>query len=230
MTVSRSTWPQVLDEDQTLELVVSGRSIGRYGDGELKLCHGHGIKSQQAHPVLCERLRRIVKLQDVGDCLVGIPNLWKKTKPFWSGFLTPRYVNLFRADGVYGSAFISRPDSAPWIARDDYYDRVESLWKGQRVTLVRGSGKSLTATLLSSAAAVDEILCPRQHAWSEYDQLLERIGRANRVLLCCGPTATVLAVDLARRGIHAVDLGHLGMWLKRRKLSPEAALAEGRAE
>lgn len=223
------TWPRVLSEDQTLELVLAGRSIARYGDGEFKLCLGHSIKSQRHEPRLAMRLRKILTLEDV-DCLVGIPNLHAKTKPFWDSFRRPVYTSLFRKDGVYGSAFISRPDSAPWIARDDYYDRVESLWRGLEVTLVRGSGKSLTAQLLSSASRVTEILCARQHAWQDYEQLLEQIGRPERALLCCGPTATVLAADLARRGVHAVDLGHLGMWLKRRHLAPAAALEEGRAE
>jgi hypothetical protein len=35
------------------------------------------------------------------------------------------------------------------------------------------------------------------------------------VLLGLGPTATVLAVDLCRRGIHALDLGHVAMFLRK---------------
>ena len=45
----------------------------------------------------------------------------------------------------------------------------------------------------------------------------DRIGTPDHsVLLCLGPTATVLAVDLCARGVHAVDLGHLGMFWKKR--------------
>jgi hypothetical protein len=223
------TWPTVLSEDETLSRVLAGQSIGRYGDGEFKICTGASIKSQPFHPRLAARLQSILKLVDVGDCIVGIPNLHVKTKPFWASFMTPRFSSLVAKGGVYGSAFISRPDSAPWIARADYYDQVESLWRGRRVTLVRGSGKSLTPTLIKSASEVTEILCDRYNAWRQYDELIERIGRPERVLLCCGPTATVMAVDLARRGVHAVDLGHIGMWLKRRHLTVDAALTEGRA-
>jgi hypothetical protein len=114
----------------------------------------------------------------------------------------------------YGSAFVTRPDSAPWIDTDEYWGLVSSLWVGQDVTLVRGSSKSFTAERLLSAGAgtVTEIIAPRQHAWTRADELLERIGRPTRALLCLGPTATVLAVDLCARGVHAVDLGHLGMF------------------
>lgn len=223
-------WPAVLSEEETLRLVAEeGRSLARYGDGEFKLCYGGSIKSQRFDEKLGRRLREI--LHASGDCLVGIPNLMMPTKPFWDQFRVPKITALLKMDRLYGSAFVSRPDSAPWVHTAAYWARVESLWKGKDVTLVRGSGKSLTASLLTpSARSVNEILCARQHAWSERETLLERIGRPERVLLCCGPTATVLAVELAARGVHAVDLGHIGMWFKRLDQSADAALQAGRAE
>lgn len=222
-------WPLVLSEEETLDLVLAGRSLARYGDGEFKLCHGGAIKSQAYDPALGKRLREI--LLRSGECIVGIPNLHMPTKPFWDQFRNERITGLLDMKRVYGSSFVSRPDSAPWIHKATYWEKIERLWRGKRVTLVRGSGKSLTASVLTpSAASVNEILCARQHAWFEYDDLLERIGRPERVLLCCGPTATVLAVELAARGIHAIDLGHIGMWVKRLNLSADAALKEGRAE
>jgi hypothetical protein len=227
--VKQRPWPAVLREEETLRLVVEeGRSLARYGDGEFKLCYGGSIKSQRHEPLLGKRLREILKAS--GDCLVGIPNLLQPTKPFWDQFRTEKIRNLLSMDRVYGSAFVSRPDSAPWIHTPAYWKQVERLWKGRAVTLVRGSGKSLTASVLASAASVNEILCARQHAWAERAELLERIGRPERVLLCCGPTATVLAVELAAKGVHAVDLGHIGMWFKRLDQSAEAALQAGRSE
>lgn len=222
-------WPAVLSEAETLRQVLEGKSLARYGDGEFKLCYGGSIKSQKADKVLAQRLREI--LFSSGNCLVGIPNLHVPTKPFWDQFRNDKILQLLDRKRTYASAFVSRPDSAPWIHNPTYWKQVESLWKGRHVTLVRGSGKSLTASVLSpSAASVNEILCARQHAWAEREELLEKIGRPERVLLCCGPTATVLAVELAARGVHAVDLGHIGMWFKRLDQSAEAALRAGRAE
>jgi Glycosyltransferase GT-D fold len=223
-------WPAVLSEEETLRQVVEeGRSLARYGDGEFKLCQGGSIKSQVFEPTLGKRLREI--LLSSGDCLVGIPNLAMPTKPFWDQFRVPKITAFFDMKRVYGSAFVSRPDSAPWIHNPTYWKNIESLWRGRNVTLVRGSGKSLTAALLTpSAASVNEILCPRQNAWAERGALLEQIGRPERVLLCCGPTATVLAADLAAIGVQAIDLGHIGMWFKRLDMSAEAALQAGRAE
>jgi hypothetical protein len=231
--VKARPWPAVISEEETLRLVAEeGRSLARYGDGEFKLCYGGSIKSQVYDPALGKRLREI--LLRSGDCLVGIPNLAMPTKPFWDQFRSAKFTQLFDIKRVYASSFVSRPDSAPWVQTPAYWRRVESLWKGKSVTLVRGSGKSLTASILSSARSVNEILCPRQHAWAEHEALLERIsqpvGRQEVALLCCGPTATVLAVELAARGVQAVDLGHIGMWFKRLDMSTDAALQAGRAE
>lgn len=209
-----NTYPDVLSEIETLKAVVGGRSISRYGDGEFKMCEGSSIKSQRHHPRLQQRLRDI--LQASGDCLIGIPNIRSKTPKadHWNKYT--RYAGLL-SERTYGSAFITRPDSAPWINTPKYWALLESLWKGRSVTLVRGSTKSFTAERLveSGAGAVTEVVAMRQHAFDEYETLLERIGRPERVLLCLGPTATVLAVDLCARGVHAIDLGHAGMFHKK---------------
>lgn len=209
------TYPHVLDERATLALVVDGRSIARYGDGEFKLCaDGNGIKSQVRHPELARRLRAI--LRESGKCLVGIPNIRSDTPKaeFWGKHMA---YGRFLVDRPYVSAFISRPDSAPWINTDDYWQQIESLWLGQNVTLVRGSSKSLVAEDLIGAANITEVICPRQHAWAEYEQILDRIGTPKRALICLGPTATVMAVDLCARGVHAIDAGHIGMFIRKRR-------------
>ncbi len=212
-------YPEVASEVVTMSMVLSGRSIARYGDGEFKMAgHPCGIKSQQPEPALSRRLREI--LHDSGSCLVGIPNIRSDTPKadFWGKFM--QYSRLLR-DRPYVSSFITRPDSAPWIDTPAYWSMVESLWKGRKITLVRGSTKSLIAEDLIGAAEVTEVIAPRQHAWSEYHELLERIGKPERAILCLGPTATVMAVDLCAKGVHAIDAGHLGMfWHKHRRGEP----------
>lgn len=207
-------YPHVLSEHETLQQVINGRSLARYGDGEFKMACGNPIKSQEHHPKLQKRLREI--LIDSGECLVGIPNINSKTPKvdFWSK--QRRFAPLL-VDRPYVSSFVTRPDSAPWINEPGYWAMLESLWLGQDVTVVRGSSKSLTADDLTGARTVTEILAPRQHAFAAYDELMERIGTPKRALLCLGPTATVMAVDLCKKGVHAIDLGHGGMFLRKRR-------------
>lgn len=207
------SYPPVLSERETMDLVLSGRSLARYGDGEISLCRGYGIPCQHFDPALSGRLKGILKHAE--GCLVGIPNIESETPKakFWS---------QYKATGLYGnktyaSSFVTRPDSAPWIDSPEYWQAVESLWVGQDVTLVRGGARSLTAKDLVGAASVTEIIAPREHAWAGYAGLLEQIGRPRRALLCLGPTATVLAVDLCAIGVHAIDAGHIGMWLRKHR-------------
>ena len=206
-------YPEVVGELDTLRAVVGGKSIARYGDGEFKMCYGASIKSQEHHPRLQARLREI--LDGAGDCLVGIPNILSKTPKhaFWGPHM--RFHELLNANRQYYSSFITRPDSAPWVDTPEFWETFESLWKDRDVTLVRGSGKSLCAHDLTSAKSVTEVLAPIQHAWADYDNLLARIGTPERVIICLGPTATVMAVDLCSKGVQAIDLGHGGMFWRK---------------
>lgn len=221
------TYPHVMSELETLRLVCEGRSLARYGDGEFNLAVGGRAKAQSAHVGLSDRLRAI--LADSGDCLVGIPNIHSQTPKaaFWSKYQNQAAPLL--SDRTYGSAFVTRPDSAPWIDTPEFWAALESLWVGKSVTLVRGSGRSLTPDDLHGAC-VTEIVAPRDDAFSGYDALLERIGTPETALLCLGPTATVLAVDLCARGVHAIDLGHIGVFLRHHRMGlPMAMTAEEHA-
>jgi len=214
----RVIYPDVLGEMETLDLVLSGRSLARYGDGEFKMARspGIGIKSQQADTLLSRRLAAI--LRESGDCLVGIPNIRSQTPKaeFW-GRVAPWATSLLSDRRLYVSSFISRADSAPWINTEEYWSKVEQLWRGRDVTLVRGSGKAFTPERMPGAGRITEIMAPKLNAWTEYQSLLDRIGTPERVLISLGPTATVMAVDLCARGVHAIDAGHCGAFYRRRE-------------
>lgn len=218
------TYPAVLGEMETLERVLAGASLARYGDGEFALCEFRDIRMQRHHFSLSARLRGIL-WGDGGDCLVGIPNLLaplpaRKAK-FWKKYTS--CAALLNEQQSYVSSFVSRPDNAPWLDEPSYWARVEHLWAGLDVTLVRGddpngtAGVSLVAADLVSAKSVTEIVAPAVNAWSDYKSLMVQIGSPKRALLCLGPTATVMAVDLCRVGVHAIDLGHLGFFRNRHR-------------
>jgi hypothetical protein len=213
------SYPHVLGELDTLRRIVAGASIARYGDGEFKIALGHGasIKSQPYHERLSLRLREI--LIESGSCMVGIPNILSDTpkQEFWHKYT--RFSTMLDGSRRYVSSFITRPDSAPWIDTDEYWALLESLWAGQDVVLVRGSGKSLVGDDLTSAGRLTEIIAPRQGAWADYGSLMQRVlsHKPKRVLICLGPTATVMASDLCAKGIHAIDLGHVGLFLRKHR-------------
>src|SRR5688500_10461686 len=132
-------YPTVVSEQATLDLVLAGASLSRYGDGEFALAEGRSIVNQtRGDGSLSKRLRGILQ-GDGAPCLVGIPNIRSLTPKaaFWAKYAT-RCPALLSPAMSYGSSFISRPDSAPWIDTDDYWSCLESLWTSKDVTLVRG--------------------------------------------------------------------------------------------
>jgi hypothetical protein len=206
-------YPQILSEQQTIELAAQ-RSIARFGDGEWRCAVENGCTSQRADPALARELQLIAL--NPGSCIVCLPNIFNgcPRKEQWLRYAEDRYVKYCGAT-VYGSAFITRPDNAPWIDTPAYWDQVRALWRGKDVTLVVGDQKSLTVEMLHEAASVREIPGPRQHAYAVIDAIESQIGTpAGTVILCLGATATVLAYRLEKKGVHALDLGHIGMFMK----------------
>jgi hypothetical protein len=207
-------YPAILSEDLTLEQA-SRVSIARFGDGEWRCAVGGGCTSQRPDPNLARELQQIL-LRPKG-CLVCLPNIFNgcPRKESWIRYTEERYVKYCGAK-TYGSAFITRPDNAPWIDRPDYWERVRGLWRGVDIVLVVGDKKSITTEMIGTEAlSVREVIGPRQHAYAEIDRIEAEIGATSaRVLLCLGAAATVLAYRLALKGLHAIDLGHIGMFMK----------------
>lgn len=211
--------PEVLSERGTLAAAASGMSISRYGDGELKLALGHDCISQKASPDLARELREILAAPPSGDCLVCLPNYRSNAKAAtWDAYAQPKYADLF-GPGPFGSAFITRPDSAPSIDTPDYWDAVTALWAGRNVVLVVGTDRSLRRDMMTAAASIVEVRASKHRdAYEEIDVLQSQIVTAVEglvdpiVIMCLGACATVLAWRLSKLGIHALDLGHIGMF------------------
>lgn len=207
-------WPQVKDEFETLDAVLSGKSLARYGDGEFNLCLGANCISQKQDPKLASELRSILVNPRKG-CIVGtVPKKESPKNWFWDKITNgPRYIALHNPQMTYYSQWITRPDSAPWINTPEFWQKLFSLWEGKDVTLVAGSDRSLSVDKLKKAKSVEYIECMYTHTYEIVDDLEKKcLDSPNKVvLLCCGATATVLANRLSPHK-HAVDLGHIGFF------------------
>lgn len=220
LAVEGLNYPDVVGEWETLLKVLDGKSIARYGDGEFNLVRGGNCVSQKKVPGIQTELQNILKSKDE-NLLVAIPRLDPRS---------PKNVNWVKCCAHYGSylhhgktyysAFITRPDSAPWIATDTYFDGIESLWKGLDITMVYGSQRSLSVDFppMQSAKSITVVQTDYAHTYPKIDAIERQIRHAGnkRVLLMCGPTATCLAARLAGE-FHAIDLGHIGMWWRAHK-------------
>jgi Glycosyltransferase GT-D fold len=211
-------YPSVVNERATLERVLAGKSLTRFGDGEFRLAMGGARNiSQVAHPRLKQELADILVTRQ-HFCLIAIPDMNPASPKWWFwGKYKNKYPRMLDDKITYYSQFITRPDSAPAIDTPEFYDRLDLLWRDQEVVLVRGSERSLVEgrVPLSSAKVVHTVLCARRDAYQEIDRVESEVLALGirRVLLCAGAMATVLTYRLAKRGLHAIDLGHIGyLW------------------
>jgi hypothetical protein len=210
---------EVQTEWDTLRAIGERRaSIARYGDGELMIMLGYGIYFQEYDPELARRLRHIIR-RPRPDFLIGLPpfetmsitkEVWKKR---WQRFRR-LFSYLVRDGAEYHSTALSRPASVGNREPEEYYRVFSSLWAGRDLVLVHNTAATVEHPMFRQARSVRHVACPPEHAFRDYAGLLERTSAFLTTpdvlfLIAAGPTACVLAWDLAERGVQALDVGHL---------------------
>jgi hypothetical protein len=209
-------YPNVLTEEETLQRALAGASLSRFGDGELRLAVDGSAISQVPTKELRAELKSILR----GPCmsLVCLPRLQTGPKAQnWEKYNQEKFWSIF-GDQDFGSAFITRPDNAPNIGNTQFMTDIRKLWIGKKVVAVLGTDYgSLREKDLEDTASLDVVYAARRDAYqyisSTEAQIMNVLQPGGVVILCLGATATCLAERLARKGIHALDLGHIGKFM-----------------
>jgi hypothetical protein len=208
---------QMSFEDTMFRLINNTTSLARFGDGELlsMLRPGYDLYFQRTTPELSAELRSIWTMHDLdADSLVlGFPDLSKG--PYWSDVWANAWPDLrliTRNDITYGNTHVTRPRFFARLGQRGV-DLWRQVWVDKSVCVVTGAGSRFVplAQLFDSAAAVLREDAPSTDAYDQVDALEHRLLKvpADIFLLSLGPTATVLAARLARRGRRAIDIGHI---------------------
>jgi hypothetical protein len=212
-----TTWPIVLDEVETIKKANKGFNVARFGDGELKMIHGSGYVRQTGSIKMATELYETLT-EPHSKCIVGIPTMDSRS-PKWGNWSRhrERFMRVLSPSMTYYSAFISRPDSAPWIETTEFARSVEKLWRGKRTVVLCERKGSIFRAVSPAAGKAIHVECPFKQSYDIIDELeakiLERLPEF--VVMSCGPSATCLANRLARRGVHAIDIGSAGQFLLR---------------
>ena len=221
----------ILDSLQTLYLIQNRNlSIARFGDGEFNIvfnCKGVGF--QKGSEDLSARLLEVL-VSDHPDLLICMPyalnstrNLNEHAQNFYSNWSSKYYrklSNLLQEYGVgnrlCGDANMTRPykDWKTTAHAQAVFQEIRKLWQDQDLLIVEGRQTRLGVgnDLFDDAKSIKRILAPAVNAFDNYEEILQTVlslHQGELILLALGPTATVLAYDLAVRGIRALDVGHI---------------------
>ena len=216
----------ILNNDESInEIVTTNKSLVRYGDGEMSIILGGYINFQKYDAQLSRRLKDIL-MSDDHNIMIGIPLAIKNTtgynkeaSDFWKQNMDTgrmHWNKLCNPKKIYCNAsmtrlFIDYEDKGNSIK---WFNQFKEIWSNKDILLIEGKESKLGINndLFSNSNDIKRIIAPSRDAYDRYEEILETIIRYRKdqlVLLSLGPTATILAYDLAKRGIRALDIGHI---------------------
>ena len=225
---------RIMNSMRTIEYIRKNHcSIARYGDGELSfaLKIDHEIAFQNNSEELSEALEKVLRNRNpklllcMPIYLNSLRGCTSKCKKYWwawgkSNNQQVRMVTAIRErcgrKYVFGDSLITRPymDRQNIAYADRIFQNLKSLWDQKDILIVEGDQTRLGVgnDLFSNARSIHRILAPAVGAFDCYDRIKEvtlKNASGRIVILALGPTATVLAADLADHGVQALDLGHV---------------------
>lgn len=217
---------QVLNEHETLQHILStGCSISRFGDGELRLISGSSAPGQRIDKLeIGEHLKKVLDnpIKNHLSC-VPVPGAFmpEKKMKFWMGYFSQVKKITEGKNDVFGSSFIGRTDSAPQIDNSVYWEKCRNLFKGQHVLIFCGVGKHPfpDSSIFEYAFSFRYLFGPDKNAYGSLNSIMSVLLKQKKVdtfVLSLGPTATVLAYELCKFGVRALDLGRLGVYYSER--------------
>ncbi len=225
--------PKVCTVEETCEKLIKDKvSLSRYGDGEFQIILGAAKDVyQDDDEKLGQRLKEIlvsnldghiVALADDYGCMEGRCEANKNgTRKYMTKEKRMQHYQYIDMEKQYYNNYISRPYvSYPHDEREKaakrFYD-LQKIWQGQRLLFVEGDCTRMGVgnDLFSNAESIERIIAPNKNAFTVYDEILSSVlelaDKEQLILIALGPTATVLAYDLAKEGYWAIDIGHLDL-------------------
>ncbi|MFD3000885.1 SP_1767 family glycosyltransferase [Pontibacter toksunensis] len=218
--------PKVLTIDETIREVIKTKcSVSRFGDGEMRLITKESIEFQEYTPELGARLQEVLT-SNLNGHIVCLPAIFETLEPykrntrfFWRRHLSSHllsWIKNTRKDKVYYNTAMTRP----YYSFNDYdnsrawFSSLKQIWNGRDIVFIEGSKSRLGVgnDLFDNATSVERILCPSKNAFARYSEIIaeaNKVKKSKLVLIALGPTATLLAYDLHRRGYQAIDVGHV---------------------
>lgn len=221
--------PKLISAEECLKQIYENRySLCRFGDGEYNIMLGDSEPwFQKGNMELKKRLCEIIRSEQK-HILVAIAQNFEnldlytesaadEIRLYMEGKKRDDILNLLGKNINYYDAYVSRPyliykdkSRAKYI-----FDLFKKIWNDRELILVEGQYTCFGVgnDLLDGTKKVERIICPFCNAWDKYSEIystvLKHTDKTKLVCISLGPVATVLAYDLACKGIQAIDIGQL---------------------
>lgn len=221
--------PVIHSAEEVLVKVLSQHaSLCRFGDGEFEMLRKRERPwFQMPSEKLAARLKEVLDTEQ-DNIAIAISNLYGSLemyreeeadgmRQYLADGTRAAHMEFVDKDRVYYDAYVTRP----YLIYKDiaHAHRVFDLWKqifaDRNIFIIEGKycRFGVGNDLLAGAKSVKRLLCPPQDAFSVYDAIrdagIKNTCTEDLVLISLGPTATVLAYDLAQSGRQAIDIGQL---------------------
>lgn len=218
----------ILNVEDTLDLLLENpKSFCRYGDGEILLINGRGIPFQDYDERLSKRLREILQSTD-DKCYIGIDDHYFQATAnladYVKGYVRLNALEMRTAMLKYCNRkrlYIATNITCFYMnekrLKEEYkvhYDKVKELFRNRKLAIFSGRTvfDKINHDVFEYAAELKHIFNESKNAWSHYEEILNATRQFPKDWTLCfilGPTATVLAYDLAQEGYTAWDIGHI---------------------
>lgn len=219
----------ILSTEKTIDEIKNNNlSVCRFGDGELKLALGiKSISFQKNDEEMKNRLIEVLT-SNKNNIMVCLPRVWNHMNEnnyfstrYWRLFLHRYFYSISKYlsnNKVYGNASFTRPYMPLKNKKNSglYFKKIKEIWDKKDITIIEGKNTRLGVgnNLFDNANSIERILCPATNAFDCYDRILNEaktIDSNRLILIALGPTATILAYDLADFNHQSIDIGHIDL-------------------
>ena len=223
----------IMTFEETIDYIESSKcSISRFGDGEFDMILGtRNLKFQKYSHELAKELLEVLSNNN-SQLLLCIPGTFNTIKGcnwhaamYWTRWaieensLEPIVRLLKKRPGKkyrFGNAQITRP-YMDWESKknaENTFTRLKKLWLNKDILILEGSQTRLGVgnDLFSNAKSIKRIIAPAENSFECYEKIKNKVlefYKGELVIAALGPTATILASELASLNIRTLDIGHI---------------------
>lgn len=226
---SKISFPCIRSGEEVLyRMIAEHKSMCRFGDGEFEMIAGRKRPDfQLPDEQLGNRLREVLEREDArvllciadnyGSLEAYTENAANGIRMYMTEEIRQEHMELLDPNREYYDTYVSRPYI---IYKDKKKAKTlfilwKKVWENRDVLIVEGclTRNGYKNDLFANAKSVKRLLAPAENAWKCYREMLqyivEKVAKETLVVISLGPTATVLAYDLAISGYQAIDIGHI---------------------